>query len=97
MTTKHRGRGGERERDSTETTRTAKQTDGQQTDRHDSFFVATPKRHSQRERERERERERGLKLFDFFFLCFFFSEPKPKQLRHSRKRKNSRGKKKSGI
>jgi hypothetical protein len=51
MTTKtQRERGGGRE--STETTRTAKQTDRQQTDRHDSFFVATAKRDAERERER---------------------------------------------
>jgi hypothetical protein len=40
-------RDGRGERESTETTRTAKQTD-----RHDSFFVATAKRDAERERER---------------------------------------------
>jgi hypothetical protein len=92
MTTKtQRERGGGRE--STETTRTAKQTDRQQTDRHDSFFVATVKRDA----ERERERERGSKLFDSFFFASSSLNQNQNNCATPGKEKTGGGKKKSGI
>jgi len=60
MTTKHRETGGGRERAQRRPEPPNRQTDRQQTDRHDSFFVATEKR--------DAERERGSKLFDYYFF-----------------------------
>jgi hypothetical protein len=84
-------RDGRGERESTESTRTAKQTDRQAADRQTrQLFCGYGK-------TRRRERERGSKLFDYYF---FFASSSLNQNQNNCAtpgKENTGGKKKSGI